>query len=103
MGALVNKRITTILAAVFIVVILSLNAFFLYFSLGGKGCSGLTGILRARIVVLNERERQDQRTYLSAQQYHMQSEATSRERENNARDAKSEEGTHMLLRLHAPM
>jgi manganese transport protein len=37
MGALVNKRITTILAAVFIVVILCLNAFFLYLALGGKG------------------------------------------------------------------
>jgi len=37
MGPLVNKRVTTILAAVFIVVILSLNAVFLYFALGGKG------------------------------------------------------------------
>jgi manganese transport protein len=36
MGALVNKRITTILAAVFIVVILSLNAFLLYFTLQGE-------------------------------------------------------------------
>jgi manganese transport protein len=34
MGALVNKRITTILAGVFIIVILSLNAFLLYFTLG---------------------------------------------------------------------
>ncbi|MCJ7455666.1 Nramp family divalent metal transporter [Candidatus Bathyarchaeota archaeon] len=36
MGALVNKRITTILAGLFIVLILSLNALLLYFTLGGK-------------------------------------------------------------------
>jgi manganese transport protein len=36
MGALVNKRITTILAGLFIVIILSLNALLLYFTLGGK-------------------------------------------------------------------
>jgi manganese transport protein len=36
MGALVNKRITSILAAVFIVVILSLNALLLYFIFQGK-------------------------------------------------------------------
>jgi preprotein translocase subunit SecG len=36
MGALVNKRITSILAAVFIVVILSLNALLLYFTFQGK-------------------------------------------------------------------
>jgi manganese transport protein len=36
MGALVNKRITTFLAAVFILVILSLNAFLLYFTLRGE-------------------------------------------------------------------
>jgi manganese transport protein len=36
MGELVNKRVTTILAAVFIVVILSLNALLLYFTLGGR-------------------------------------------------------------------
>jgi manganese transport protein len=36
MGPLVNKRVTTILAAVFIAVILSLNAVFLYFAMGGK-------------------------------------------------------------------
>jgi len=36
MGILVNKRITTILAGVFIVIILSLNALLLYFTLVGK-------------------------------------------------------------------
>jgi len=36
MGLLVNKRITTILAGVFIIVILSLNAFLLYFTLGSR-------------------------------------------------------------------
>jgi len=36
MGALVNKRITTILAGLFIVIILSLNALLLCFALGGK-------------------------------------------------------------------
>lgn len=36
MGALVNRRVTTIFSAVFIIVILSLNVLLLYFTLGGK-------------------------------------------------------------------
>jgi manganese transport protein len=36
MGELVNRRITTILATIFIVLILSLNAVLLYLSFGGQ-------------------------------------------------------------------